>query len=120
MSDDALIQLDESDHQRAKTEKKPLERDIEGAVCRYAERKYRMKAEKFTSPGRRSVPDRLFSMWNGKVFFCEFKAPGKKPTPKQVKDHERRREMGFRVFVCDDIEQGKNIVDEMALITGKM
>jgi hypothetical protein len=36
-----------------------------------------------------------------------------KPTPKQIKDHERRREMGFKVFVCDDIEQGQMIIDGM-------
>lgn len=113
MSNDALIQLDEQDVHRAKTEKKLLERDIESAVCRYAERMHGMRAEKFVSPGRRSVPDRLFSMRGGRVFFIEFKVPGKKPTPKQEKDHERRREMGFKVFVCDSIEQGKMIVDGM-------
>ena len=113
MTDDALIQLDNADIKQAKTEKKLLERDIEAAVCRYAERKYGMKAEKFTSPGRRSVPDRLFSVTGGRVFFIEFKAPKKKPTPKQIKDHERRREMGFKVFVCDDIEQGQMIIDGM-------
>ena len=114
MSDEPMIQLDDKDIHRAKTEKKLLERDIEDAVCRYAERKYGMKAEKFVSPGRRSVPDRMFSMHGGRVFFIEFKRPGQKPTPKQAKDHERRRDMGFKVFVCDGIEQGRMIVDAMA------
>ncbi|MDR9452134.1 MAG: VRR-NUC domain-containing protein [Acidimicrobiia bacterium] len=114
-NDDALLQLDDGDIHRAKTTKALLECDIETPVCRYAERKHGMKAEKFTSPGRRSVPDRLFSCIGGGVFFIEFKRPGKTATPKQEKDHQRRRDMGFRVFVCDDIDQGKRIVDDMAV-----
>lgn len=60
--------------------------------------------EKFTSPGKRSVPDRIISMDNGGVFFIEFKAPGKTPTKLQLLDHEKRRAMGFRVYVIDSKE----------------
>jgi hypothetical protein len=77
-------------------------------------------AEKFTSPGRRSVPDRLvqFPIYDqnreklGKNFqhmiFVEVKAPGKKATENQKRDHDRRRAMGFRVEVLDS----KEAVDE--------
>lgn len=57
--------------------------------------------EKFKTPGRRSVPDRICSLRPGKVFFIEFKAPGKRPTPAQTRDHERRRARGFRVYVVE-------------------
>lgn len=95
-----------------------LEKDIENAVCKYAVQRYGMAAEKFTSPARRSVPDRLFSVQCGdgvgRCFFVEFKRPGQKATPKQAADHFRRRQMGFHVFVVDSIEYGRELIDRMA------
>ena len=61
-------------------------------------------AEKFTSPGRRSVPDRLVTLPGGRVIFVELKAPGKQPTDKQAKDHERRRALGCDVRVIDSLD----------------
>jgi hypothetical protein len=68
-------------------------------------------AEKFTSPGRRSVPDRIVSWpagpYNGwardpaQIVFVECKAPYEKPTQAQKRDHKRRQDMGFRVYVVD-------------------
>ena len=80
-----------------------LERDIEAALVR------RVKSlggtcEKFTSPGRRSVPDRIITLPGGRVIFAECKAPGKKPTELQAKDHERRRALGCDVRVIDSPE----------------
>ena len=80
-----------------------LERDVENALIK------RVKTlgglcEKFTSPGRRSVPDRLVSLPDCHIIFVELKAPGKKPTPKQLADHARRRALGYDVRVIDTIE----------------
>ena len=80
-----------------------LERDIEKALIK------RIAAlggtcEKFTSPARRSVPDRLVTLPGGRVEFVECKRPGQKPTPKQAKDHARRRELGCTVLVIDSLE----------------
>jgi hypothetical protein len=50
--------------------------------------------EKFTSPGKRSVPDRLVTLQGGRIIFVECKAPGKEPTLAQQYDHERRRLLG--------------------------
>lgn len=88
-----------------------LEKDIESAVCRYAKKKG-MLHDKFSSPGKRSVPDQLFTNKNGFMFFIEFKAPGKKATPKQVSDHNKRRAKGVSVYVVDNIDEGKSIIDE--------
>ena len=111
MSDEPMLQLD-GDLKKGKVEKrKLLEKDIESPVCKYARDTHQMKTEKFTSPGRRAVPDRLFSMRGGRVFFCEFKAPGKVATPAQEKDHAERRAMGFAVYVVDDITIGKKVID---------
>lgn len=113
MNNDPLFDL-EGDKKVGKVEPRQLlEKDIEQPVCRYARERYRMKVEKFTSPARRSVPDDIFSMEGGNVFFIEFKAPGKTPTPSQSADHDKRRDLGFMVFVVDDIEQGKKVVDKM-------
>lgn len=60
--------------------------------------------EKFTSPGRRSVPDRIVTLPGGRVIFVELKAPGKSPTEKQAKDHSRRRALGCDVRVIDSLE----------------
>lgn len=65
-------------------------------------------AEKFTSPNRRSVPDRLVTLPGGVVVFVELKRPGQKPTDAQVRDHYRRRALGCRVVVIDNLHDAKN------------
>ena len=62
-------------------------------------------ALKFISPGFNGVPDRLLLFMGGKVAFCEVKAPGQRPRPLQVHRMEQLRELGFRVYVVDSIEQ---------------
>lgn len=57
--------------------------------------------EKFVSPGRRFVPDRLCSWPGGVVHFIECKRPDQKPTEGQLRDHDRRRVMGFDVYLID-------------------
>jgi len=83
-----------------------LEKDVEAALVR------RVKSlgglcEKFTSPGRRSVPDRLITMPGGQIIFVELKRPGGKPTDAQLKDHERRRTLGCDVRVIDNLEDAR-------------
>lgn len=58
-------------------------------------------AYKFTSPGRRSVPDRLCVMPDGVSFFVECKRPGEKPTEAQAREHARLRALGHVVHVVD-------------------
>jgi len=80
-----------------------LERDIEKALVA------RVKdlgglCEKFVSPGRRSVPDRIVTLPGGRIIFVELKAPGKQPTLLQMRDHWRRQDLGCDVRVIDDLE----------------
>lgn len=88
---------------RESTIEKRLKRGIEalGGLC-----------EKFTSPGRRSVPDRLVSLPGGCIVFVELKAPGKEPTPLQEKDHARRRALGFDVRVINTVEKVDAFLEE--------
>lgn len=80
-----------------------LERDVENYLVKRIKALGGM-AEKFTSPARRSVPDRLVTLPQGRVVFVELKAPGKEPTEKQAKDHNRRRALGCEVLVIDSKE----------------
>ena len=83
-----------------------LERDVERALV------LRVKAlggtcEKFTSPTKRSVPDRIVTLPGGQIIFVEVKAPGKKPTELQERDHERRRALGCDVRVINSMEDAR-------------
>lgn len=84
-----------------------LEGDVERALVKRVEKELGGMCEKFTSPGRRSVPDRIITMPNGHIVFVELKAPGKKPSPLQERDHERRRQMGCDVRVIDTLEDAR-------------
>ena len=87
-----------------------LEKQIEQVVCAYAKSRG-LLAYKFTSPARRSVPDRLFLGPDGVSFFIEFKAPGNVPTKLQSREITRITALGHRVYVCDDVEIGKRWID---------
>ena len=88
---------------RESTIEKRLKRGVEalGGLC-----------EKFTSPGRRSVPDRLVSLPGGRIVFVELKAPKKEPTALQAKDHARRRALGFDVRVINTVEKVDAFLEE--------
>lgn len=66
------------------------------------------EAEKFTSPGKRHVPDRIVSWPFGFKDWVETKAPGKKPRAGQVRDHQKRLALNHVVWVIDT----KKKVDE--------
>ena len=80
-----------------------LESDIEKALVKRV-KALGGKCEKFTSPGRRSVPDRLVTLPHNRIIFVELKAPGEEPTRKQAKDHRERRALGCDVRVIDNME----------------
>lgn len=87
-----------------------LEKQIEARVCDYAKDRG-LLVYKFTSPARAAVPDRMFVAPSGKVFFIEFKASGKKPTVPQAREHQRLRDHGVLVFVVDNVDEGKAMID---------
>jgi hypothetical protein len=91
-----------------------LEKQIEAKVCDYAKSKG-VLAYKFTSPARAAVPDRLFIGPDGRMWFCEFKREGQKPTPAQEREHTRLREQKVTVFVIDNVIEGKNMIDLMVM-----
>ena len=56
-------------------------------------------AYKFTSPGRRGVPDRLVVLPGGRVMFVEVKAPNGRLSKLQEVEIARLRGLGARVAV---------------------
>ena len=80
-----------------------LEKTIEAALVKRVKALGGM-AEKFTSPNKRSVPDRIVTLPGGVIIFVELKAPGKLPTELQQRDHDIRRALGCDVRVIDSIE----------------
>ena len=74
------------------------EAKIEADSCRAAIMRGWMTT-KYTSPARRSVPDRLFFR-DGKCVLIEFKAPKGTLTPGQAREIARLRSKGMPVAVC--------------------
>ena len=87
-----------------------LEKDIESKSCQYAKERGWL-TYKFTSPARRSVPDRIFINPAGLIIFIEFKAARKVPTEAQEREIERLRKNGCFVLVIDSVEDTKILVD---------
>lgn len=61
--------------------------------------------EKFVSPGRVGVPDRLITWPGGEMHLVECKAPGKVPRASQIRDHARRKRLGVEVYLLDTKEK---------------
>lgn len=67
--------------------------------------------------GRRGAPDRLVMLpddprtgqWAATIW-VELKAPGQKPKPHQLREHERMRRMGQCVEVVDSIERVEEVL----------
>ena len=68
---------------------------------------------KWVSPGFDGVPDRLVFLPGCHFGLVEVKAPGKKPRPIQKARHRLLKQLGFQVFVLDDIQQIGGILDEI-------
>lgn len=68
---------------------------------------------KFVSPGLVGVPDRLVLFKGGLLAFVELKAPNKKPRPIQVKRIGQLKQLGFKVYVIDNVEMIGGVLDEI-------
>lgn len=71
-------------------------------------------APKFVSPGLDGVPDRLILLPGGHMAFAELKAPGQ--TPRSLQRHRigELRQLGFRVYIIDDINQIGGVLNEVS------
>ena len=71
-------------------------------------------APKFVSPSFAGMPDRLVLLPGGVFAFAELKAPGMKPRALQLARHRLLKNLGFKVYVIDGIEQIEEVLSEIA------
>ena len=65
---------------------------------------------KVVSPNFRGAPDRAF-IKNGHTVYIEYKQPGKKPTPLQVKVHQIFSEHGVKVHIATSVKETMEILN---------
>lgn len=86
---------------------KRRESQVEQRITERA-KEHKGTAYKFTSPGRRSVPDRLIVCrcipHELRPLFIEAKRPGHEATPSQKREHKKLRDRDATVFVADDYD----------------
>ena len=70
-------------------------------------------ALKFSPAGFDGMPDRLVLLPKGKIAFVEVKVKGEKPRPLQLARHRLLRQLGFKVYVLDDVSRIGGIIDEI-------
>jgi hypothetical protein len=89
----------------------PLENTIENSVNTWARGTFkdRILIRKMNGQGFRHWPDRLYEIPNTS-FYIEYKKLGQGPDPGQVEMHKRLTRLGKRVYVVDNIPDGKAII----------
>lgn len=73
--------------------------------------------EKFVSPGKRGVPDRIITWPCGMIHFVETKAPYGKISKLQKIDHRERRKRGAKVFVLSTKPAVDKYLDDWTFLT---
>ena len=80
------------------------EKALEKTFSKHLNRTKKVWVIKVLSTFIKGLPDRLVLCKGGYVGFVEVKTTGKKPTKIQTFIHDKLRQLGFVVFVVDDIE----------------
>lgn len=84
------------------------ESTIEAKICRHAKQNGWL-VYKFSSPGTRGVPDRIF-IKNGRLIFVEFKSSDGELTPLQNLQIEKLKKAGMEVYVINNVPDGKALL----------
>lgn len=88
------------------------EANVEKYLIRYVKDKGGL-CLKFISASMRGLPDRIVILPQGKIFFVELKAKGKKPRPEQTRVHTLFSSLGVKVYTADSKEKVRSVVDEV-------
>ena len=86
-----------------KENNKTREKDIEQYLTRQVGKAGGMAVKQY-NPWLVGMPDRLVLMPDGRAYFVELKAEGKKPRATQILVHRRLEKLGFPVRVIDSKE----------------
>lgn len=71
---------------------------------------------KWVSPGWDGCPDRIALFGDGcegRIGFIEVKAPGGRARRLQMVRHKQLRDMGFKVFILDDLDYIPKIIEKI-------
>ncbi len=71
---------------------------------------------KFVSPNQRGVPDRVFITPGGACLWLEFKAPGQKPDPLQLRMIQKLREQNVPACWVDNEDDAMDMVADAILL----
>lgn len=88
------------------------EREVEAALVKAVKTRGGI-CPKWVSPGLDGVPDRIVLLPGGKVGFVELKAPGERPRKLQIARMRQLEKLGYKTFVCDDVELIDGILSEI-------
>ena len=80
------------------------EKDLERTFSDQLNRTKKVWVIKLLSTFIKGLPDRMILCKGGYVGFAEIKTTGKKPTKIQLYIHDKLKDLGFEVFIIDDIE----------------
>jgi len=72
--------------------------------------------EKFVSPGKFGVPDRLITLPGNRMYLVEAKSEKGKLTAHQKRDHARRKKYGVHVFVVYSKKDVDRVVNTLNFI----
>ena len=84
--------------------------DIEAPFCKYAKAKG-CNPLKLIILRKKGFPDRTILCPGGRVFFIEFKRPGKPSSPPQILVRKMLERLSFEYYVCDQPGQAEIILD---------
>ena len=70
-------------------------------------------APKLICLGFDGMPDRIVLLPGGCMGYIEVKVPGKVPRPLQEARHQVLRHLGFLIYVLDDKQQNRGLLDEI-------
>ena len=86
------------------------EKALEKTFSEHLNRTKKVWVIKLLSTFIKGLPDRMVLCKGGYVGFAEIKTTGKKPTKIQLYIHDKLKELGFEVFIIDDIESRDNAI----------
>ena len=95
---------------RKAKDKEITEADIENKFCKFAKTKG-CESLKLVFLNKKGFPDRTVLCPKGRILFIEFKRLGKKQSPAQKLVQRMLERLGFEYYVCDQIGQAENILE---------
>lgn len=84
---------------KIKESEKVLERKLVKWIKDIGGMSVKLKADYFAG-----LPDRMNLIPSGRIFFCELKTTGQKPTKLQELVHKQIRALGFKVYIVDSTD----------------